>query len=76
MERVLFDFSELRGLIIAKYNTCAAFAKEAGMSRAALSQRLNNSVSFQPDEMHRIASPELLDIPASEIGRYFLTPKV
>lgn len=69
-----FDFSELRGRIIAKYGTCAAFAEAINRSRAQLSDRLNGKINFQLDEIYLIC--DLLDISATDIGRYFLTPKV
>lgn len=71
-----FDFSELRGRIIARYGTHAAFAKVLHMSRALLSGRLNNKIKFQPDEIILICSPDVLDIPPEQIGKYFFTPKV
>lgn len=71
---MVFDFSELRGRIIAKYGTCNAFAEAIGMSRSQLSDRLNGKINFQLNEIYTIC--DLLDIPATEIGRYFLTPKV
>lgn len=71
-----FDFNELRGRIVTKYGKQAALAKAMGISRAALSGKLNNHVAFKPDEIARMCSPKMLDIPPAEIGRYFFTPKV
>ena len=71
-----FDFSALRGRIIEKYGTFAAFADAIKMSRASLSQRVMNDIAFKPDEVILICSPEVLDIPPEEIGRFFYTPKV
>ena len=71
---MVFDFSELRGRIISKYGTCAAFAEALNLSRSQLSDRLTGKIDFQLDEIYEIC--DLLDIPATEIGRYFLTPKV
>lgn len=71
-----FDFSELRGRIIAKFGNNAAFAKAWGRSTASLSGKLNSRVAFKPEDIFEICSPELLDIPPAEIGRYFFTPKV
>ena len=70
------DFSALRGRIIEKFGTFAAFAQAIGMSRASLSQRVMNDIAFKPDEIILICSPEVLDIPSAEIGKYFFTPKV
>lgn len=71
-----FDFSALRGRIIEKYGTYAAFAEAIEMSRASLSQRMMNDIAFKPDEIIRICSPQVLDIAPEEIGRFFYTPKV
>ena len=71
---IVFDFSELKGRIISKYGNYAPFAEAMGLSRAQLSDRLNNHVKFKPDDI--MLACDLLDIPAEEIGRYFFTPKV
>lgn len=76
MEKIVFDHSELRGRIIAKYGNCANFANALGMGRAALSARINGHITFKPDEVYRICAPDMLDIPETQIGRFFYTPKV
>lgn len=75
MEKMQFDFSALRGRIIERFGTYAAFAAAIGMSRDALSCRLNGKIDFKPEEIYRIAD-EVLDIPETEIRKYFFTPKV
>ena len=72
----MFDFSELRGLMVAKFSTCAACAEAVGMSRSQMSDRLTGKRNFQLEEIYDLCEPSVLDIPATEIGRYFLTPKV
>lgn len=64
-----FDFSDLRGRIIARYKTQAAFAAAMGLAESALSARLCNSIMFKADEIKRAA--ELLEIPDAEINHYF-----
>ena len=76
MMPVIFDFSELRGRIIARYGSYANFAHAIGLSRAQLSERLRNKRPFKPDEITTICSPSVLNIPIELIGRYFFTPKV
>lgn len=71
-----FDFSKLRGRIVEKFGTCAAFAAAAGFTEPTLSAKLNNKSMFTMVEIHTIIQPELLDIPADEIGVYFFTPEV
>lgn len=72
----MFDFRELRGRIVAKYGTCAACAEAVGMGRSQFSERLNGKSGFRLEEIYALCDPSVLDIPATEIGRYFLTPKV
>lgn len=69
-----FDFSLLIGLIIAKYGSRAAFAAELGITKGALSNKLNNKSTFSPTEIRRCC--ELLSIEPEDIGKYFFTPKV
>lgn len=73
---MVFDFSKLRGRIIEKYGRYEALAESIGMSKAQLSDRLNNKVSFKPEEVYTMSRKDILDIPCAEIPRYFLTPKV
>lgn len=73
---IVFDFSELCGRIITRFGSYAKFADAAQLSRAQLSERLNNKRRFRPDEIVLISSREVLDIPAADIGKYFFTPKV
>lgn len=73
---VIFDFSELCGRIISRYGNYANFATAVGLSRAQLSERLRNKRPFKPDTIVAICAPEVLDIPAEQIGQYFFTPKV
>ena len=74
VNKVEFDFSELRGRIVAKYGNGKALAGAVGISEAQLSDRLNNKVAFKPDEIPRLCG--LLEIAVEEIGKYFFTPKV
>lgn len=71
-----FDFSKLRGRIIERFGSCAAFAAAVGLPESSVSARLNNRVSISSEEIMRWSQPELLDIPLKEIYVYFLTPKV
>ena len=71
-----FDFSKLRGRIIEKFGSCAAFASAVGLPESSISARLNNRVHIDSDEIMRWSQPELLDIPLREVHVYFLTPKV
>lgn len=72
----MFDYSELRGLMVAKFGTCGKCAETVGMSRSQMSDRLRGKSLFQLDEIYDLCAPSVLDIHEEEIGRYFLTPKV
>lgn len=71
-----FDLSKLRGRIIEKFGTYAAFAAAVGLPASAISSRLNNQVLIDSDEIIQWSAPDKLDIPAEEIHIFFLTPKV
>lgn len=50
MKSQQYDYSKLKGLIIQKYGTLAAFARDMGLSSALLSARLHNNTYWtQPD---------------------------
>lgn len=73
---IIFDFSELRGRIVTKYGNLGKFADSIHMSRSNLSERLSNKSKFKPEEIYLFCQPEVLDIPETEIGKYFFTLKV
>ena len=53
-------YAKLRGRIVEKYGTLAAYAKELGISRASLSSKMVGRVEFSRDEI--IRSMNLLEI--------------
>lgn len=69
-----FDFRLLTALIVAIYGTRLAFAEAMGMSKSALSMKLNNRVKFTAPEIRKAC--DLLCIDTKDIGRYFFTVKV
>lgn len=73
MQRVIFDFSKLRGRIIEQYGSCAAFSAAAGFKHGALSMRLNNQTPWKGHEIHTAC--EMLGISAEEVSLYFFTQK-
>lgn len=76
MEKIIFDFSALRGRIVERFGTCAALAAYVGMKPDTLSSRLSNRTKFTPEEIYTLCKPDVLDIPEAEIRKYFFTPKV
>lgn len=69
-----FDFSKLLGRIVEKYGTRSAFAEAWGKTESFVSNRLNNKIQFDANEIHEIC--ELLDISCADIPTYFFTAKV
>lgn len=62
-------YGALREKIRSKYGTIGAFADAMGKDRSTISQKLNGIVSWTQDEMETACM--LLDIPVSEIHKYF-----
>ena len=73
---MVFDFSKLRGRIIERFGSSAAFATAVGLPESSISARLNNRVKISSVEIMRWSQPDLLDIPIKDVHVYFLTPKV
>ena len=62
-------FSDLRGLIRAKYKTQACFARALGIGVGALNAKLNGKTDFTRIEIEK--SCILLGIPFAKAGDYF-----
>lgn len=69
-----FNYNKLKGKIIEKYGTQAAFAQGMGISERTLSLKLNNKIYFKQDEITKAAS--LLNFNADEICEYFFNHEV
>ena len=74
-QKMLFDFSRLKGRIAEKFGTRAAFASHLGIQPSALSNRLSGATQFRADEILVICQPDCLDIAAEDIQAYFFTPR-
>ena len=61
-------FAELRGLIVAKFGTHAAFAKAMNWSDSTCSAKLNDKVEWTGPEIGRACT--LLGIPMTEAHAY------
>ena len=66
-------FSEVRGLIRAKYKTQSNFAEALGIGVTALNAKLNGKTDFTRTEIEK--SCVLLGIPFSKAGNYFFNQK-
>lgn len=62
-------YGALREKIKNKYRTIGEFSDAMGKDRSTISQKLNGIVSWTHDEMETACM--LLDIPVSEIHKYF-----
>ena len=71
-----FEYSKLRGRIIEKFGTIKAFAEAYGVTNVTMSNKLNGNVGISPEDIVKMSSPELLDIPPAEYHLYFFVIKV
>lgn len=67
------SYTKLRGKIVEKFHTQAAFAEAMDMNKATLSGKLNNRSQWTADEITRAC--ELLGIPLGEAHQYFFCSK-
>lgn len=74
MEKIIFDFSKLRGRIKERYRNESVFSEVAKISKPSLSAKLNNKTYFKPSEIVEIS--EILEIPDDEVKSYFFKQKV
>lgn len=68
-----FNHSKLRGRIIERFGSQAAFAKHIGRGESWLSNRLGNTVHFTDEDIYLLSAPENLDIPGVDIPAYFFS---
>lgn len=69
MENKVF-YSELRQLILTRYNTMAEFADAIKISSTSLSNKLNKKTPWRLNDITTIC--EVLEIPKSKVQFYFL----
>lgn len=62
-------YGALREKIRAKFGTIGAFANAMGKDRSTISQKLNGLVPWTQVDIEEVC--RLLDIPASDIPKYF-----
>ncbi|MBE6912119.1 MAG: DUF739 family protein [Ruminococcaceae bacterium] len=68
----MFDYSLLRGRILAKYKTQEVFAEKLGITGHTLSFKLHNKTEWKQREI--LKACEILKIRREDIGEYFFTP--
>ena len=64
-----FKYNKLRGRIVEKFGSQAAFSKEIGQSEQIVTAKLAGRSSFTQDNI--IKWSEALDIDQNDIGSYF-----
>ena len=73
-EKVIYDYSKLRGRIKEYFDTIDNFAEKMGISFTALINKLCNRSPFKQQEITLACT--LLEIPDEQIHIYFFTLKV
>ena len=68
------DYRKLRGLIITKYGTVTAFAKEVGKDPSQMSKLLTGNAEWTRKFMSKVITA--LGIPKEEIGDIFFAFEV
>lgn len=63
------SYAKLRGRIVEKFGSQAAFAAALGWREALLSAKLNNKSAWSFAEVMKVC--ELLEIPLNEVRLYF-----
>jgi transcriptional regulator with XRE-family HTH domain len=69
-----FSYDKLRGRIVEKYGSQAAFARALGVSAKTLSLKMNNRIYFSQAEIKKAA--DLLNIDIKDIDAYFFALNV
>lgn len=70
---VVFDYSKLRGRIVEKFGSIAAFARALDISEVTLSRKLNNRVAISRQDMIDWSTP--LDISVDEYSVFYFVQK-
>lgn len=74
MDRIVFDYSKLKGRIVEILDNQSNYAKLLNLSETSITNKLNNKVDFSQTEIFK--SIKILNIDLKEINAYFFTPKV
>ena len=74
MEKLVFDYSKLRGRIVEKCGQNRDFARGIGVSQTALSLKLNNKSYFSQAEIMRAI--DVLGIEPGSVSAYFFAVRL
>lgn len=69
-----FDYSKLRGRIVEKFGTYAAFFKKLDITEVQASKKLNGRAGFSQEDI--VKWSDLLEISLEEMGLFFCAVKV
>lgn len=64
-----YDYSKLRGRIIEKYGSLGKFTEKVGISKTAMSKKMNGSTQFSQSDVELWC--RLLEIDRAEIPDFF-----
>ena len=74
MEKIVFDYSKLKGRIVEKCGSQKAFADRMNMSEATMCSKISCNTYFSQGEIARAI--EILEIEQGRVTAYFFTTKV
>ena len=74
MEKIIFDYSKLRGRIVEKFGTQGKFAEKMGWSERTMSLKMSGEVQWRQSDI--VQAVELLELEQEDISRYFFTYNV
>ena len=69
--KIKFDYSSLRGEIVRLFGTISNFCEQNDISNKNMSAKLNNKAGFSQRDIIQIKG--ILNIPDTELGKYFFT---
>ncbi len=74
MERVVFDYSKLKGRIVEKCGSQRAFANKLNITEATMTAKLMGNTYFSQSEI--LKSIKILDIEPGTVSEYFFAARV
>lgn len=74
VEKHEYDYSALNARIKKKYGTVEKFSKAMGLTKGAISMRMNNNSEWRQDDVFKAV--HLLNIPERQVYSFFYTLKV
>lgn len=73
-EKIVFDYSKLKGRIVEKFGTQGRFAAANQLTDRSMSLKLNNGIGLSQEEVLKWC--RMLDIDIMDIPDYFFKQKV